>query len=309
MRKHIKSMIALLLLFLLLCPAASAQEATTLPAPDWITITLNKDSSKTIAVTTPAYMLDTVESYRYSIDGGEKWRSINYAEGGELLLDETATFLLKYITESGAESPVYEIHIEITKTTVIISPSTDISLVIPQNSSTPKDVTLSCYELISGVDYTAVQSQIGKNKPFRLFQVTLMRIGAIYSTDDSRLWIFPSGNFDAPYCSLYHVDENGRLEPVAVMVEMNLLYADTPLLGTFAVVEDKTFSKGDVNGDAKITAADARLALRASAQLEWLNDRQTAAADIDNNGSITAKDARLLLRISAGLETIKDVIK
>lgn len=60
--------------------------------------------------------------------------------------------------------------------------------------------------------------------------------------------------------------------------------------------------KGDVNGDGKITAADARQALRASARLENLNDKQTAAADINGDGKVTASDARSILRKSARLE-------
>ena len=56
---------------------------------------------------------------------------------------------------------------------------------------------------------------------------------------------------------------------------------------------------GDVNGDGKITAADARLALRTSAQLETLTSEQFLAADVDCSGKITASDARDILRYSA----------
>ncbi|MBR5496657.1 MAG: dockerin type I repeat-containing protein [Clostridia bacterium] len=58
---------------------------------------------------------------------------------------------------------------------------------------------------------------------------------------------------------------------------------------------------GDTNCDGDITAADARIALRAAANLdkpEWI---VSEAADIDDNGKITASDARTILRIAAGL--------
>lgn len=62
---------------------------------------------------------------------------------------------------------------------------------------------------------------------------------------------------------------------------------------------------GDVEGDDKtITAADARIVLRASVGLETLTDIQIAIADIDENGNITAADARMILRASVGLETL-----
>ncbi|MBQ8210704.1 MAG: fibronectin type III domain-containing protein [Clostridia bacterium] len=69
-----------------------------------------------------------------------------------------------------------------------------------------------------------------------------------------------------------------------------------------AVKKGSTELKGDVNFDKEVTAADARLALRSSAQLELLTAEQLSAADVDGNGEVTAADARTILRISAGLE-------
>ena len=62
---------------------------------------------------------------------------------------------------------------------------------------------------------------------------------------------------------------------------------------------------GDVDGNGKITAADARLALRVSVGLESFNSTQKTTADIDSNGTVTAADARLILRASVGLEDLK----
>lgn len=60
---------------------------------------------------------------------------------------------------------------------------------------------------------------------------------------------------------------------------------------------------GDVNGDGKVQAADARLALRASAMLENLDEASFYAADVDFDDKVNASDARLILRVSAGLES------
>lgn len=73
----------------------------------------------------------------------------------------------------------------------------------------------------------------------------------------------------------------------------NIKHEDIPIL---------TSSKGDVNQDGKITASDARLALRASAGLETLASEKKSIADMDSNGKITASDARKILRIAAGLD-------
>lgn len=58
----------------------------------------------------------------------------------------------------------------------------------------------------------------------------------------------------------------------------------------------------DVNCDAKITAADARLALRCSAKLENIEEIQLLAADMNDDTKITAADARLILRKAAKLD-------
>ncbi len=63
---------------------------------------------------------------------------------------------------------------------------------------------------------------------------------------------------------------------------------------------------GDVDADGRITASDARLALRASVGLEeyTAGSAKFVAADADRDGVITAADARLLLRVSVGLHLL-----
>ena len=62
------------------------------------------------------------------------------------------------------------------------------------------------------------------------------------------------------------------------------------------------YMTGDVDGNGKHTAADARLVLRYSAKLEKLNDEQLSVADVDYNGKVSASDARYILRVSAKLD-------
>ena len=58
----------------------------------------------------------------------------------------------------------------------------------------------------------------------------------------------------------------------------------------------------DVDCDGEVTAADARLALRHSAQLELLSSLSIDAAEVDGADGISASDARLILRKSAKLD-------
>ena len=63
---------------------------------------------------------------------------------------------------------------------------------------------------------------------------------------------------------------------------------------------------GDVNQDGRVTAADARLALRRAVGLETYAEGsvQFLAADVNFDGKITASDARKILRAAVGLEKL-----
>ncbi|MCR5783292.1 MAG: PASTA domain-containing protein [Clostridia bacterium] len=61
--------------------------------------------------------------------------------------------------------------------------------------------------------------------------------------------------------------------------------------------------KGDVTEDGSVLADDARLALRASANLDQLTESQIWAADVDEDDKVLAEDARQILRFSAKIQT------
>lgn len=59
----------------------------------------------------------------------------------------------------------------------------------------------------------------------------------------------------------------------------------------------------DVNCDGRVTAADARLALRNAAKIEYLYGISHEAADVNGIRGITAADARQILRVAAMLNS------
>lgn len=69
-----------------------------------------------------------------------------------------------------------------------------------------------------------------------------------------------------------------------------------------ALIEKTVIVPCDIDGDAAVSAADARLALRASVKLENLDSAQNTAANVDGETTVSAMDARLILRASVGLE-------
>ena len=60
--------------------------------------------------------------------------------------------------------------------------------------------------------------------------------------------------------------------------------------------------KGDVDGDGKVTASDARKIQRASARLETLSGQAAKNADVNGDGKITPSDARDALRKASGVK-------
>ena len=86
---------------------------------------------------------------------------------------------------------------------------------------------------------------------------------------------------------------DAKLEAIALAIAKSVL----SVVGGCYVVP------GDVNGDGKVTAADAREALRAAAKIEELNDKEAAAADMNGDGKVTAHDAREILKKASGVKT------
>lgn len=78
----------------------------------------------------------------------------------------------------------------------------------------------------------------------------------------------------------------------------------TALLAVLESVPVFAFLPGDLDGNGKISASDARTILRAAAFLDSLNANEQKTADIDGDGRVTATDARIALRIAASLDSI-----
>ena len=99
--------------------------------------------------------------------------------------------------------------------------------------------------------------------------------------------------------------EVGFIDSVADNALFDGYFADMALSTAKALMKNVGLSyvppivKGDADGDGKVTAADARLILRAAVGLEEVDLER---GDIDGDGKITSSDARSALRISVGEE-------
>lgn len=69
-----------------------------------------------------------------------------------------------------------------------------------------------------------------------------------------------------------------------------------------------SFHFGDTDLDGTITAADARLVLRAAVDLESLSAEAARRADVLSTGGANTSNARMILRIALGLESLYDIL-
>lgn len=97
------------------------------------------------------------------------------------------------------------------------------------------------------------------------------------------------------------VDKNGteisKNALVGTGAKIQVINKDGNIVNEYTVIVPT-----DIDGNGKTTAADARLALRASAKIDTINGIYAVAADANNDKKITAMDARTILRKAAGLE-------
>ena len=70
---------------------------------------------------------------------------------------------------------------------------------------------------------------------------------------------------------------------------------------------DKYLIMGDLDGNGKVTAEDARIALRIAARLQNATKYQMQVGDLNKDGKITAGEARLILRFAAKLDAVLKV--
>lgn len=96
--------------------------------------------------------------------------------------------------------------------------------------------------------------------------------------------------YNGPF-DMWQFTDKWRVDGIAGNVDCSWLYRDLPTEIRAAGLNGYN-KPGDVDGDGKVTAEDARLALRQALG----KDPKTSAADYDGDGDVTAEDAREILR-------------
>lgn len=64
---------------------------------------------------------------------------------------------------------------------------------------------------------------------------------------------------------------------------------------------EPNYTFGDVNGDGKVSTADAALVLQCAAELIQADALNVAAGDVNGDGKVSTADAALILQFAAEL--------
>ena len=116
------------------------------------------------------------------------------------------------------------------------------------------------------------------------------------------------GKLDENVCKVTY--ENGQWVLRGYLLEddeapvMEIVMDDAMCIQSIRMDLPSDTPAGDLNGDDKISAVDARWVLQAASGARPLTDAQKAAADLNGDGKVNAVDARWILQIASGARTL-----
>ena len=97
-----------------------------------------------------------------------------------------------------------------------------------------------------------------------------------------------------------------QMEPGTYNVYVSTNNADLTQVASLEYGTEPEYTLGDIDENDEIDIRDALVALRASAKIVTLTERQIKAADVNRDNEVDVRDALLLLRYSAKLITSFD---
>ena len=181
-------------------------------------------------------------------------------------------------------------------------------------SETIKDFDIQCDNMQLG-EHTARIYYMDKYVAFDYIVYELQQTG-IELGDTTYVGSYAGDEPDFSRLKVYNVYNSGEKKltddyEIEHQIDVNSIgrYTVTVRQGEYSASFEYTVAKrseiraGDVNFDGKVTSADARLALRCSAQIEVLSSESILAADVDIDGKVTAADARKILRVAVGMDS------
>ncbi|MDO4155126.1 MAG: leucine-rich repeat protein [Clostridia bacterium] len=113
---------------------------------------------------------------------------------------------------------------------------------------------------------------------------------------------------DGAQCKVYRQETDETYTDMHATYQDGYMVFTTDHFGTYVLTTADpnvpTYTPGDVNGDGKVNAVDARWVLQAASGARTFDATQTAAADVNGDGKINAVDARWVLQVASGARVL-----
>lgn len=312
---------------ILLCVLSSipiSVSAATPPDITWCTVE-SLDEYAVLHFETPAEYTGRIDAYEFRTADVD-WIRIADGQGGTLQLPNGGTVYLR-CSHEGDYSTVWSTYVQFGDTFIMQDSVSGASVAYRSSSAFPNNAYLSADRITSGKVFDEVQQAVQTSKHFELYDIYFLYAqGLPFDPKDAAMIRLPLGDkLKRGHCKVFYVDEIGKRMLVLeasydrtcitfrsrgaglyfVTDEHNgtdpIPSATAPAMGSVFDFYGARLLHGDADGDFAVTAADARLVLRASVGLETIDIKQTECADTDWDGLLTAADARTVLRYSAGL--------
>ena len=110
---------------------------------------------------------------------------------------------------------------------------------------------------------------------------------------------------DGVQCKVYRQEADGTYTDMQATYQNGYMVFTTDHFSTYILTTKRLgICLGDLNGDDKINAVDARWVLQAASGARTFDATQTAAADVNGDGKVNAVDARWILQVASGARTL-----
>ena len=282
----------------------SGTRAFALDAPAHVTVSSAdlSDPLKGQYVTVLPDDIDGIEFYEIMSDTGMVIKL--GADGGSVLMRNCSFVYVRYCA-GGEYSPYVKFTLNSQSSVTLTDSASGISAFISDSAAIPENTGISAYRIVSGSTFRNIISAYSSLDQLTVYSLSMTAGGRSYTFGGNVTWTVPiPSDFTAPECKVYYFDGTESVELECVQ-EDGFITFKSDKTGIFYVYNDNGVHLGDVDGNGKITASDARTILRYSARLERLEPKQVLSCDVNRDGAVTAKDARLLLRYVASLEILE----
>ena len=215
----------------------------------------------------------------------------DYAFSGCTLLTTIYGYTGSYAETYAVENGYTFIALDLVK-----NDETDISVLFPPENLPPENTVLNV-EKLSAEENTIT------------YDITLTVNDEIVQPASAVTVKIPApATMDGAQCKVYRQETDETYTDMHATYQDGYMVFTTDHFGTYVLTTADpnvpTYTLGDVNGDDKINAVDARWVLQAASGVRTFDAVQTAAADVNGDGKVNAVDARWILQVASGARTL-----